>query len=287
MGDEEQSGIMPVRKQGKVLMFLMGATLAGMMGSGAAQNAVRKPELNSKQSVATVRGVDYNRDVRPILSQHCFKCHGPDEGQRQAKLRLDQRTGALALLSSSRRAVVPGKPEESTLVTRVFSHGADIMPPAYANKPLSDKEKDTLKQWIANGAAYSPHWAFVPPHAVSLPRVKNTAWPRNPIDYFVLARLEQQGLKPSPPADRYTLVRRVYLDLIGLPPTPAEADAFLKDTLSERLRKTGRPIACQSALWRKVGAEVAGSWPATPIQTATRKIVRAPYGRTGIGLSTP
>ena len=144
-------------------MFLMGATLAGMMGSGAAQNAIRKPELNSKQSVAAVRGVDYNRNVRPILSQHCFKCHGPDEGQRQAKLRLDQRAGALALLSSGRRAVVPGKPEASTLVKRVFSHGSDIMPPAYANKPLSDKEKDALKQWIANGAEYQPHWAFVPP----------------------------------------------------------------------------------------------------------------------------
>ncbi len=228
---------MPVSRRGKVLMFLMGATLAGVTGSGVAQNAVRKPELNGKQSAGVGRGVDYNRDVRPILSQHCFKCHGPDEGQRQAKLRLDQRAGALALLSSGRKAVMPGKPEASTLVARVFSHGNDIMPPAYANKPLSNKEKDTLKQWIANGATYQPHWAFVPPKSAPVPRVKNTNWPRNPIDNFILARLEQQGLKPSPPADRYTLVRRVYLDLIGIPPTPEEADAFLKDTAPDAYEK--------------------------------------------------
>ena len=228
---------MRVSRRGKVRMFLTGATLAGITGGTTAQVAVRKPELDLKQSAGVVRGVDYNRDVRPILSQHCFKCHGPDEGQRQAKLRLDQRAGAFALLSSSRKAVVPGKPEASTLVTRVFSHGANIMPPAYANKPLSEREKDTLKQWIANGATYQPHWAFVPPHAAPIPHVKNTAWPRNPIDNFILARLEQQGLKPSPPADRYTLVRRVYLDLIGIPPTPEEADAFLKDTSPDAYEK--------------------------------------------------
>ena len=237
MGDGERIGIMQCSRRKKFLMFLTGATLAGIAGSGVAQVVVRKPELNGKQSTGFVRGVDYNRDVRPILSQHCFKCHGPDEGQRQAKLRLDQRAGALALLSGGQRAVVPGKPEASTLVARVFSHGNDIMPPAYANKPLSDKEKDTLKQWIANGATYQPHWAFVPPHAAPIPRVKNTTWPRNPIDNFILARLEQQGLKPSPPADRYTLVRRVYLDLIGIPPTPEEADAFLKDTTSDAYEK--------------------------------------------------
>ena len=172
---------------------------------------------------------DFNREVRPILSQHCFKCHGPDDGQRQARLRLDTRTGAIALLAGGHHAVVPGQPQSSTLVTRVISRGADQMPPAYANKPLTDKEKDVLRRWILAGAEYKPHWAFVPPKQATLSKVKNTAWPRNPIDAFTLARMEKAGLHPSPEADRYTLARRVSLDLIGLPPTPAETDAFVRD----------------------------------------------------------
>jgi hypothetical protein len=125
--------------------------------------------------------------------------------------------------------VVPGKPQSSGLVQRILSSGPDIMPPAYANKPLSAREKETLKRWVAAGAAYRPHWAFVAPRQAPLPQVKLASWPHNPIDNFVLARLERAGLQPSPPADRATLVRRVTLDLIGLPPTPEEADAFIRD----------------------------------------------------------
>jgi hypothetical protein len=172
---------------------------------------------------------DFNHEVRPILSLHCFKCHGPDEGQRKAGLRLDERTGAVGLLPDGHRAIVPGKPQLGSFMQRILSHGLDIMPPAYANKPLTPLEKTTLSRWIASGAPYRPHWAFVPPKQAPLPLVKLTSWPRNPIDNFVLARLEKAGLKPSPPADRYTLARRVYLDLIGLPPTPEEADAFVRD----------------------------------------------------------
>lgn len=200
-----------------LLLFQVTATAT------VAQKSAQKPDQQQLPKP------DYNREVRPILSQHCFKCHGPDDGQRQAKLRLDRADGATALLSGGHRAVVPGKPQSSTLVQRILSHGADIMPPAYANKPLSDTEKATLQRWIASGAEYQPHWAFVAPKAAPLPKVKQTTWPRNPIDHFTLARMEKAGLHPSPPADRYTLVRRVYLDLIGLPPTPAEANEFLND----------------------------------------------------------
>jgi hypothetical protein len=165
---------------------------------------------------------DFNREVRPILSQHCFKCHGPDEGQRKAGLRLDRRDGARAVF-------VLNKAGDSGFVQRIVSHGADMMPPVYANKPLTAKEIAILRRWVATGAVYKLHWAFVPPKQTALPKVQNPAWCRNAIDNFILARLEKQGLKPSPEADRVTLVRRVYLDLIGLPPTPEEADAFLED----------------------------------------------------------
>ena len=179
---------------------------------------------------AGAQTVDFNRDVRPILSGHCFKCHGPDDKQRQAGLRLDQPAAAAALLPSKNRAIVPGKPDKSGLVQRILASGPRMMPPAHANKPLSDAQKQILKRWIASGAAYKPHWAFLPPKQAPLPKVKQANWPRNPIDYFVLSRLEKAGLKPSPQADRITLLRRASLDLIGLPPTPEEADAFLKDT---------------------------------------------------------
>ncbi len=167
---------------------------------------------------------DFNKEVRPILSQHCFKCHGPDDKQRQAGLRLDNFQSA-----SARRAIVAGKPEKSELVKRIFATSAGIMPPLAANKPLSDAEKRILKRWIAQGATYKPHWAFVAPKQVALPVVKNAKWARNPIDKFILASLEKAGLAPSPSADKTTLLRRASLDLIGLPPTPEESEAFLKD----------------------------------------------------------
>src|SRR5260221_2820289 len=136
---------------------------------------------------------DFNRDVRPILSGNCFKCHGPDDKQRKAGLRLDSRQGAMAALASGYRAVVPGNPAMSALVKRIFSTGGDMMPPAFANKTMTAAQKESLKQWVAAGAEYRPHWPFVPPVQAPLPAVKQTSSPRNPIDRFILARLEHAG----------------------------------------------------------------------------------------------
>ena len=174
--------------------------------------------------------VDFTREARPILAGHCFKCHGMDEGARKAKLRLDVREGAIKPAKSGELPIVPGKPEESELVRRIFNTNEDdLMPPPAARNPLTQSEKDILKRWIAEGAEYKPHWAFIAPRQSPPPMVGDKSWPRNAIDYFVLARLEKEGLRPSQPADKYALVRRLYFDVIGLPPTPEEADAFVNE----------------------------------------------------------
>ena len=145
-------------------------------------------------------------------------------------MRLDSAAGAMAMLASGHRAVVPGQSAQSALIKRILSSGADKMPPAYANKVLTTQQKAILRQWVSAGAVYKPHWAFVAPVQAPLPAVRQASWPRNAIDRFVLARLEKASLCPSPQADRYTLIRRVSLDLIGLPPTQAETEAFISDT---------------------------------------------------------
>src|SRR5579871_2703926 len=168
--------------------------------------------------------VEFNRDVRPIHSDNCFLCHGPDKNQHKAKLRLDQRDSAVA-----KGAIVPGKPDESELVNRIFSTAADEqMPPPAAHKTLTAAQKETLKRWIAEGAEYQPHWAYITPKRPALPAVKDAAWVRNPIDAFILAGLEKT-IKPSPEADRRTLLRRLSFDLTGLPPTPEEVRTFVAD----------------------------------------------------------
>lgn len=172
--------------------------------------------------------VDFLRDVRPILASHCFKCHGPDEGTRKAGLRLDIRDQALKPAKSGSSAIVPGKPDESELINRIFtSDGDDLMPPPAAKLPLTSPQKETLRKWIQTGADYQPHWSFIKPAQPAFPATSDSSWARNGIDHFVLARLDKEGLKPSARADKYTLARRLYLDLIGLPPTPQEADAFV------------------------------------------------------------
>jgi hypothetical protein len=174
--------------------------------------------------------IEYNRDVRPILSDKCFKCHGPDSKARKAELRLDLRDAALADHDGA-RPIVPGKTDESELVRRIETDDADdLMPPKRSNLRLSKNEIEVLRQWIAEGAEYQPHWSLVAPKAAPLPEVKKTDWPRNEIDRHVLARLEHGGLAPSPEADKATLLRRVTLALTGLPPSAAERDAFLADT---------------------------------------------------------
>lgn len=170
--------------------------------------------------------INFARDVQPILSRKCFVCHGPDEGNRKADLRLDIRETAIEFES-----IVPGKPEESELVRRIFSTDADErMPPADSHETLTDDQKETLKKWIHQGAPYTRHWAFVPPKRPALPQLANDDWSENAIDKFIFRKLREKQLAPATRADRYTLVRRLYLDLIGLPPTIEQADAFMNDT---------------------------------------------------------
>jgi hypothetical protein len=174
---------------------------------------------------STVQAVDFNRDVRPVLAQHCFACHGMDEHSRKGKLRLDLQESALGKGKSGEVAIVPGKVEESEVIKRLFTTDEDdLMPPPHTKKVVSEKEKAILKAWIAEGAKYEQHWAYMPPKQVPLPKAGV-----HPIDAFVQDRLTKEGLKPSAEADRYTLARRLYLDLVGLPPTPKEADAFVND----------------------------------------------------------
>ncbi len=177
---------------------------------------------------APPKKLDYNRDVRQIIFK-CFACHGHDSKAIQAGLKLDQFADATEKLPSGGFAIVPFHPEKSELVDRIYAKGALQMPPASSNKTLTDEERSILKEWIAQGAVYKKHWAFVKPVRPPLPKVRLTSWPKNSIDYFVLAKLEEEGLKPSPEADKRTLIRRVTLDLVGVPPAPADVAAFLAD----------------------------------------------------------
>ena len=171
--------------------------------------------------------IDFTRDIRPILANHCFACHGPDHQHREAGLRLDLPQGVTSQLESGAYAVVSGNPEESELVARIFSDDEDKrMPPPETNKELTDEHKILLKRWIASGARYTQHWSFRPLLRPPIPTVINVTWIRNPIDAFIVARLEKEGIEPSPEADRRTLIRRLNLDLIGLPPSPNEVHAF-------------------------------------------------------------
>jgi hypothetical protein len=174
--------------------------------------------------------IDFSRQIRPILSDNCFMCHGPDEKERKAKLRLDLKESALGKLRRGGHAIVPGKPKESALLQRILAEDpSERMPPARSTKKLTPTQIELLKEWISQGAPWSEHWAFVPPKRPELPKVARQGWAGNAIDRFILSRLERENLQPSPEADRTTLIRRVTLDLIGLPPTPAEVDAFAHD----------------------------------------------------------
>lgn len=189
-------------------------------------------------SAAGADKIDFNRDIRPILTVKCYACHGPDETKVKGDLRLDSAEAAYRKNDEDRTALVPGKPEESEVVRRIFTTKASkIMPPPKSHKALTDNEKQLIKQWIAEGAHYKTHWAFNPPVKPQLPTIKNKTWPRNPIDAFILARLEKENLEPSAAASKTTLLRRVTLDLTGLPPTLAEVDAFLADTSPQAYEK--------------------------------------------------
>ena len=171
--------------------------------------------------------VDFNREIRPILSKNCYGCHGPDEGSRMANLRLDTRNGATGG-NGGHAGIVPGDSAASRVTVRI-THAELPMPPKGAGERLSGAEIAIIRRWIDEGAEYSGHWSFEAPVRPEPPAVQMAEWPRNAIDRFVLAKLEAEGLAPSPDADRRTLLRRVSLDLIGLPPQPEEVAAFLND----------------------------------------------------------
>ncbi len=176
-------------------------------------------------AMAEPPGLDFNRDIRPILSENCFYCHGQDANKRQGDLRLDLREEAL-----KSQAIVPGDVAASELIRRIRTDNHDeLMPPPKSNRRLTDQQKQTLERWVSEGADYLSHWAFVPPVKPPAPAVKQADWGRSPIDRFILAKLEADGLTPSPETDRATLIKRLSIDLTGLPPTPAEVDSFVTD----------------------------------------------------------
>ncbi len=197
-------------------------------------------------AVPLAAAVEFNRDIRPVLSDKCLACHGADAAAKKIRLRLDSEAAAKADLGG-KRAVVEGRPEESELIRRVANANKALrMPPAHTGHSLSDAEIATLRQWIAEGARWEKHWSFLAPERPAPPAVSDAAWVRNPIDSFVLARLDKEGLKPRPEASKETMLRRVTLDLTGLPPSLAEIDAFLADR---------SPKAYERAVERLLGSQ--------------------------------
>ena len=175
----------------------------------------------------------FNKDIRPILSENCFYCHGQDGNKREASLRLDVREAAI-----EKQAFIPGDSAASELIKRVLSSDNDEqMPPPKSHRRLSTAQKETLQRWINEGAVYEKHWAFSPPARPPVPSVKNAAWARNEIDKFILAKLQAADLVPSPEAERHLLIRRLSMDLTGLPPLPEEADAFANDPAPDAYEK--------------------------------------------------
>ena len=200
--------------------------------------------------------VDFQRQIRPLLSDTCFQCHGPDAQVRMAGLRLDLRKNIFQARTSG-VPVVPGDPDNSLIFQRITHEDTNHrMPPGYSQKTLSGDQIDLIRRWIAQGAVWQQHWAFIPPRRPDLPQVKNTAWPRQGLDHFVLKRLEAEGLVPSPAAEKSRILRRVTLDLTGLPPTLEELDAFLADP---------SPVAYEKAVDRllassRYGERMAAVW---------------------------
>jgi mono/diheme cytochrome c family protein len=233
--------------------------LAGALVSIATIRADEgQPQAAAAVSASSERPIDYNWDVRPILSDNCFRCHGPDEKGRQVNLRLDTAEGAYAALRrAGTHAIVPGKPDESQLIFRVTHQNAALrMPPRTTNKVLSPEQVEILRRWIAQGAEYKPHWAFVPPRKPVPPVVMASHRVVNDIDRFVSSRLEREGVRQSPEADKETLVNRVTLTLTGLPPTLADVDAYLKDSSPTAYEKLVDRLLASPAY----GEHIASQW---------------------------
>ncbi len=189
-------------------------------------------------SRGSAQSVDFNRDIRPILASHCFKCHGPDDAARKAGLRLDVRDLAIKELKDGKRAIIPGDAAKSELLARASSTDVDVaMPPVNSGKRLTQGEIELLRRWTQDGAKYAPHWSHIAPVRPLLPTVVDSSWPKTPVDFFILAGLEKEGLHPTTPADRYAIIRRLSIDLTGLPPTPEEADRFVQDSSADAYEK--------------------------------------------------
>ncbi len=187
----------------------------------------------TERAGSSAQHLDFNQDVQPILASNCFSCHGPDPEMRKAGLRLDLEESAFKKRPGKPDAIVPGHPEKSELIRRIESKDPhSLMPqsPQGEAKPMKPEEIAILKEWVAEGARYRPHWAFEKPSRPVVPQLQTINWNKNPIDEFVLARLNKEGLHPSPEADKRTLIRRLSLDLTGLLPAPAEVDAFVRDS---------------------------------------------------------
>jgi hypothetical protein len=209
------------------------ALALGLAATIAALTVTARAGAQAPVPAAAAAPVDYNWDVRPILSEYCFRCHGPDEGGRRAALRLDQAESAYAQRPGGqpRFAIVPGKPDESEMIKRVMHANAALrMPPQSVNKTMPPEQVEILRRWIAQGAQYKPHWAYITPQKPAPPQLDVNGRRLNEIDRFVVARLRGEGLALSPEADKETLINRATLALTGLPPTLADVDAFVKDS---------------------------------------------------------
>jgi hypothetical protein len=229
---------------------------------------------SGRELLAEEGTIRYRHDILPILSDRCFKCHGPDSATREAGLRLDQSDAAKTELESGVKAIVPGKPGESALVQRILSEDeSEMMPPADSGKTLSDTEKELLRRWIAEGARYEKHWAFVAPTRPDVPDVEQPEFVANAIDRFVFARLNSEGVQPAPRASKERLIRRVYFDLIGCRPRQPKSMRFWLTILRQPTKRSW--TSCFNHLitvsaWRSIG------WMehALPTRTATRTISR-------------
>ena len=206
--------------------------------------------------VAAAERVDYDRQILPILSDNCYKCHGPDEGARKAHLRLDTKDGAFSV-KDGKAILVPGKSDQSELIRRITSNDPDQhMPPAASHRTLTSGQIELIRNWVDQGAKWEMHWAFVPPIRPAVPAASDP-WCRNDIDRLVLADLKKAGLTPSKEATRERLIRRVSFDLTGLPPTPQELTDFVNDTSPDAYEKARRSASCVATLWRANGCHLA------------------------------
>ena len=211
--------------------FTLGRALVALGLPGFALSALA--QAPPRESVPQV--IEFNRDIRPILSDKCYTCHGPDNSKRLSNLRFDTEAGAKQDLGG-RFAIVPGDPAKSEILRRITAADAAVRMPL-GGAPLNSREIALLRAWIEQGGQWQKHWSLIPPQRPEFPQVFHKEWPKNGIDWFVLQRLEREGLSPSPEVDRAALIRRVTLDLTGLPPTPAEVDAFLADSSPDAYEK--------------------------------------------------